>query len=75
MGKLKPLETDFGLFLSETHKWVMDSTEGCECAAKKQTPEIVVTTCHIYHHLNEARDLSDVDKNLVTWLMKTCPAI
>ena len=46
----------------------MDSTAARECGAKEQTAEYIITTCPIYHHLNEARAHLDVNKSQVTWL-------
>ena len=63
--KLNRLRTGVGLFCSETHKWGMASTAACECGAKKQTAEHVITPCPIYHHSNGARVPLDVDKSLV----------
>ena len=75
VNRFNRLRTGVGLFLSETYKWGMASMAACKCRAKEQTAEHVITSCFIYHHPNIARALSDVDKNLVTWLMKTFPAI
>ena len=72
--KLNCLQIDIGLFCYKTHKWGMVSTTACECGAK-QTAEHVITFFPIYHHPNGACALSDVSKNLATWLMKTCLAI
>ena len=63
------------LFRSERHKWGMAFTAACECGGKEQAAEHVRTSCPIYHHPNGARALSDVNKNLTTWLLKTCLAI
>ena len=71
--KVNCIRTGVGLFLSETHKWGMVSTAACECGTEEQTAEHVTTFCLIYHHPNVARVFSDVDKNLATWLMETCP--
>ena len=73
--KLNRLRTSIGLFRLETHKWGMVFTAVCDCDAKKQTAEHVITSCLIYHDANEVRGFSNVDKNLVTWLKETCPAI
>ena len=72
--KLNRLQTGAGLFRSETHKWGMISTAACECGAKEQTAKHIIRSCLIYHHLNEARVLSDVKKKLMSWLMDTRPA-
>ena len=68
-------ESGVGLFHSETYKWGMASTATCECGAKEQTIEHVITSCPIYHYPNGVRALSDVNKNLATRLIETCPAI
>ena len=47
----------------------MVSTAAFECGAKEQTAEYVMTSFRIYHHPNVARALSDVEKNLATWMM------
>ena len=73
--KLNRFRIDVGLFCSETHKWGMASTAACECGAKKQTAEYVMTSCPIYHHPNRARAVLNVNKNLVTSLMETYLAI
>ena len=72
---LNRLRTGVGLFRLETYKCGMASTAACECSAKEQTAEYVITSLPIYHHPDKARAFSDVNKNLVTWLMETCPAI
>ena len=73
--KLNRLRTGVGLFHSETHKRGMASTVAWKCGAKEQAAEHIITSCPIYHHPNGALALSDVGKNLVTWLMETFPAI
>ena len=50
------------------------STAVSKCGAKEKTAEQVLTFCPTYCHPNKARVL-DVNKNLVTWLIETCPAI
>ena len=35
----------------------------CECHAKQQTAEHVLTSCPVYHHPNEACGRSDVNKS------------
>ena len=52
----------------------MAFTAVCECGAKEQTAEHVLTSCPICHHPNAVRALLDVGKNLLTWVMETCPA-
>ena len=49
---LNRLRTGVGLLRSETHKWGMVSTAGCEREAKEQTAEHVITFCPIYQHPN-----------------------
>ena len=73
--KLNRLQTDIGLFRSETDKWDMVSTAVCQCGAKEQRAEHVITSCPIYHHPNGARALLNVNKNMVIWLMETYPGI
>ena len=73
--KLNHLCTGIGLFHSEMHKWFMASMAACECGAKGQTAQHIITSCCIYHHPNGAHAFSDVDKSLVTWLKETCSAI
>ena len=46
----------------------------CDCDAKEQKVEHILTSFPIYHHPNEAHTFSDVKKKLVAWLMETCPA-
>ena len=72
--KLNRLQTDLGLFSSETHKRGMSSTAVCECGAKEQTADHVVASCSVYHHPNRARVLSDVDRSQMNWLKETCSA-
>ena len=69
------LQTNVGLFHLKIHKWVMASMVACDYGAKDQTAEHVITSCPIYHHPNRARALSDVNKNLATWLMEIGLAI
>ena len=71
----KRLQTGVGLFRSEMHKRCMASTAACESGAKEQTDEHIITSFSLYHHPNGARALSDVDKNLATWLIGKCPVI
>ena len=71
--KLNHLCTSKGLFCSETHKWNMASTAAI--SVKKQIAEHIATFCTIYHHPNGACALSDVNKNLATWLKETFLAI
>ena len=73
--KLNRPRTGVVLFHSKTHEWGMVSTATCECDAREQKAEHVITFGPIYHHPNRTRALSDVDKSLVTRLMKTCSAI
>ena len=51
---LNRLRIGAGLSCSETHKWGMASTAACECGAKEQTTEHIITSCPIYHHPNTA---------------------
>ena len=53
----------------------MASTATCKYGAKEKTVEQVITSCAIYYHLNGARALLDVNKNLVTWQKEIFPAI
>ena len=46
---LNHLRTDIGLFHAETHKYGIVSTETCECGAKEQTAEHVITSCPNYY--------------------------
>ena len=73
--RLNHPQTGVGIFHSETYKRGIAFTAGCECGAKEQTAEHVLTSCPIYHYPNSARALSDVNKNLVTRLTETCPVI
>ena len=73
-SSLTNLPTGVGLFHLEMQKWGMASTTASECGAKEQTAE-KITSCPIYHHPSGARALLDVNKNLVTCLIETCPAI
>ena len=74
-GLLNQLHTGVGLLRSETHKWAMTLSAVCKCGAKEQIAEHGITSCPIYHHPNRFHDLSDIDKNLVAWLMETYPAM
>ena len=67
--KLYRLQASVCLLRSITQKGGMASTAACECGAKEQTAEYVMTSFPIYHHPNAARALSDVEKNLATWIM------
>ena len=62
-------------FAQKTDKRGMASMAVCECGAKEQTAEHVITSCLIYHHLNEACALLDVYKHLAILAVETCPAI
>ena len=67
--RINCLRTIVDLFRFETHKWGMASMAACECGAKKQIIEDVITSCHIYHYSNGARacrqELGDlVDENM-----------
>ena len=73
--KFNRLQTGVGLLRLETRKWGMALSAACECGAKELRAEHAITSCPIYHHLNRASALSDVDESLVTWLKETCPAI
>ena len=61
-------------FVQKRENWSTALTASCECGSKDQTAENVITSCIIYHHSKRSWFLSDVDKNLTTWQMKTCPA-
>ena len=69
------LRTGVGLFRSTIHKWGMALTAACECRAKEQTAEHVITFFPIYGHSNGASVSLAVDKSLVPWLTVLCPAI
>ena len=73
--KLNRLRSGVGIFLTKTHKWGAAFMAACECGAKEQTAKHIITSCPVYHHLNRAHAFLDVKKNLVTWLMETCPGI
>ena len=73
--RLNSLQTGVGLFHSKMNKWDMTPTAACECVAKKQTAEHVITSCPTYHHANVARTLSAFYNSLVPWLTNTCPDI
>ena len=57
------------------HKRGMASTVACDCDAKDYTAEHIITSWPICHHPIGGRVLSDVNKSLASWLMKTCRAI
>ena len=58
--KLNCFQTSIVLFSSEMHKWGMASMVACECGAKEQTADHVITSCPIYHHPNGAHALSQM---------------
>ena len=45
--KVNRLQTGVGIFRSTTHKWGMAASADCDCGAKKQKSEHLVTSCPI----------------------------
>ena len=72
---LNRLQTGVEQLISAMHAKGMAPTAGCECGAKEQTANYMITSCPIYHRPNETRALSAVNKSLVLWLTDTCPVI
>ena len=60
--KLNRLRVVVGLFRLERHNWGLASTTTCECDAKEDTAEHIITPCLIYHHPNEFRANPNVSR-------------
>ena len=66
--KLKTLKTGVGLFRGTMHKWGMSIIRTCECGAKEQSANHIITSCPTHLPPHGALGILNLDDQTVAWL-------